>query len=396
MRGRLLKARLHVLSPIHIGCDDVYEPSHFVIDKKNNILINFDPLNFIKLLSPQEKQEITKISMGETVESILKIYEFISEKLALIKGIKKSINVDISSDLSMHYGKVLNPNNKNNRDKINNEINNFVINRTAFNPNNNLPYIPGSSLKGSFRTGYLNLISKNGTNNNFLDWKKNAEKIGEADKKGAEKFEKKNKQLEENLLGGRFDSDPFSMVKVSDFIPVENVKTRILYAVIKNKKMPNPKKAPRGPSQILEIIDEGSIFEGVININNPEYGQKIKKPIDLGNILNALNKFYKNDFKKESDEVLKKIDASLDSYNIYNNKYKGNFNRGCFVRIGRHSGAEAVTIEGVRKIKIMQKNGESPKYLEHTTRIWLASEESKPKTNKGLLPFGWAILEILE
>ena len=63
---------------------------------------------------------------------------------------------------------------------------------------------------------------------------------------------------------------------------------------------------------------------------------------------------------------------------------------------GRHSGAEAVTIEGVRKIKITQKTGEPPKYLEHTTRIWLASEESKPETNKALLPFGWAILEIFD
>lgn len=390
MDGRLLKARLHVLSPIHIGCDDVYEPTHFVIDKNNNILINFDPLNFIKSLSPLEKQEITEISMSGDVESILKIYEFISKKSASIKG----INVEISDALSKHYEKVLNLLKSNDKKNISNEINNFVINRTAFNPNNNLPYIPGSSLKGSFRTGYLNLISKNGTNNK---WKEKAAKIGETDERGAKEFAKNNKELEKDLLDGSFCSDPFSMIKISDFLPVKNnIKTKILYAVIKNKKIPNPKKAPRGPSQILEIIKEDSIFEGVININNPEYGSKIKKPIDLDDILKAMNKFYKDNFIRESAEVLKKIEASLDSYNIYNNKYKGKFPRGCFVRIGRHSGSEAVTVEGVRKIKINQKNGEPPKYLEHATRIWLASEESNPKTNKGLLPFGWAILEILE
>ena len=391
MRGRLLKARLHVLSPIHIGCDDVYEPTHFVINK--NKLINFDPLNFIKSLSPIEKQKITEISMKGDIESILKIYEFISKKSALIKG----INVEISDALSKHYEKVLNLLKSNDKKNISNEINNFVINRTAFNPNNNLPYIPGSSLKGSFRTGFLNWISKNGTNNKFSKWKEEAAKISETDEKAAKIFAKRNKELEENILDGSFYSDPFSMIKISDFLPVKDkIKTKILYAVIKNKKIQNPIKAPRGPYQILEIINEGSIFEGVININNPEDISKIKKPIDLDNILKALNKFYRADFKKENDEVLKKISASLDSYNIYNNKYKGKFPHGCFVRIGRHSGAEAVTVEGVRKIKINQKIDEPPKYLEHTTRIWLASEESKSETNKGLLPFGWAILEILE
>ncbi len=390
-----VKARLHVLSPIHIGCDDVYEPTHFVIDENKNILINFDPLNFIKSLSPLEKQKITEISMGGDIKSILKIYEFISKKLASIKG----INVEISSALSKHYKKVLNLLTSLKNDKnidIENEINKFVINRTAFNPNNNLPYIPGSSLKGSFRTGYLNWISKNGTNNNFSTWKEEAANIAETDDKKAEKFAGQNKRLEEDILGGSFYSDPFSMIKISDFLPVENIKTKILYAVIKNKTILNPKKAPRGPYQILEIINEGSIFEGVININNPEDSRKIEKPIDLDNILKAMNKFYRDNFIKENDEVLKKISANLGSYDIYNNKYKGKFKRGCFARIGRHSGAEAVTIERVRKIKIMQKGGEPAKYLDHSTRIWLASEESNPETNKKLLPFGWAILEILQ
>lgn len=65
------------------------------------------------------------------------------------------------------------------------------------------------------------------------------------------------------------------------------------------------------------------------------------------------------------------------------------------LRIGRHSGAEAVTIEGNRHIKIMRGKGQQPKYLDHTTTIWLASETSKPNTNNGLLPFGWAVMEVV-
>ncbi len=63
--------------------------------------------------------------------------------------------------------------------------------------------------------------------------------------------------------------------------------------------------------------------------------------------------------------------------------------------MGRHSGAECVTIEGNRHIKIMQRSGTPPKFLDHATTIWLASESSKPNTNSGLVPFGWAVMEIL-
>lgn len=65
-------------------------------------------------------------------------------------------------------------------------------------------------------------------------------------------------------------------------------------------------------------------------------------------------------------------------------------------RIGRHSGAEEMTIEGYRQIMIMQGKGQRPKYLDHATTIWLASETSKPGSNKNLTPFGWVVLEVVE
>jgi len=46
-----LRIRLHVLSPIHIGCDDIFEPTSFVIDENRNKLVEFDPADFIKHLT---------------------------------------------------------------------------------------------------------------------------------------------------------------------------------------------------------------------------------------------------------------------------------------------------------------------------------------------------------
>jgi len=75
---------------------------------------------------------------------------------------------------------------------------------------------------------------------------------------------------------------------------------------------------------------------------------------------------------------------------IYGNaRFKDRFkqNAAFLVRIGRHSGAEAVTIEGKRNIKIMQGKEKSPLWRNHSTTFWLASEEPRPKSNANLIPW---------
>jgi len=68
---------------------------------------------------------------------------------------------------------------------------------------------------------------------------------------------------------------------------------------------------------------------------------------------------------------------------------------GSLVRIGRHSGAESVTVEGQRQISIKQ----GPKKnvtLDHATTFWLAAETRAPKLKSHLLPFGWVALSAVE
>jgi len=65
------------------------------------------------------------------------------------------------------------------------------------------------------------------------------------------------------------------------------------------------------------------------------------------------------------------------------------------VRLGRHSGAEAVTIEGQRRITIRGKGGQKRISERGATTIWLASEKAQPDSNSILTPFGWALIEIL-
>jgi CRISPR-associated protein Csm5 len=186
------------------------------------------------------------------------------------------------------------------------------------------------------------------------------------------------------------------MVKVSDLLPLENVKSKILYAVNRKKKESDRASlAESGPTQIFESIQPCCVFEGTINIQAPAEDSGINLPVTEEKLKSAVNKFYIP--LLESDiKTLKTLDISVLLINEINSKFKGQINKTVFlIRLGRHSGAEAVTIEGNRHIKIMQGRNEKPKYLDHATTFWLASEESKPKNNNGLLPFGWAVMEVV-
>ena len=351
-----LKVKLHILSPVHIGCDDVYEPTSFVIDEKKKKLIEFDPLEFIKSLSAQDRKKFTDICMQGNITSIVNIYKFLSNRQ--IKGRE----VEIANELVTHYKKVRDlP--TNNEGRIKQELNQFTISRTAYNSHNNLPYIPGSSIKGAMRTGYLSQLA--------------------VEKKITGRRDKA-KDLETELLGGSFDRDPFRMVKVSDFLPVGEVKTKIVYAVNKKKKASNYEA--RGPFQVVEAVEKGSIFEGLINIETPEKMAGIDESIDIENLLKSINGFYNKTFEQEQ-KVLKEINAG-------SVKRDDAFLESTIIRIGRHSGAESVTIEGNRHIKIMKARREF-EFSDHATTLWLASETSKPTSNNGIIPFGWALLEII-
>jgi CRISPR-associated protein Csm5 len=364
-----LKIRLHVLSPIHIGCDDVYEPTNFVIDEQRKKLIEFDPMEFVKNLSPQQRNEFSELCSNENLVSI---YKFIDSYKDRVAGIRE---VNISQALINHYHDAL----KHNR------MNQFILNKTAFNPYDNTPYIPGSSFKGALRTAHLSTLASR-RNKPIVKFWETSQKLTSQDLSNPFfTYKQIGKQrlsnlLEKGLLGilnskEPFSDDPFRLIKVSDLLPSESIKTKIVYAANKSKTDPDRQtQAGKGDLyQMLEVIQPGSIFEGTISGNS------------IDNLLSNMNAFYRQNNKNELRNAPWLTDCG----------YKINMDELFLMRLGRHSGAEAVTIEDNRYIKIMQKRGTPEVYLDHATTLWLASEESKPKDNNGLIPFGWAMLEVL-
>ncbi len=124
------------------------------------------------------------------------------------------------------------------------------------------------------------------------------------------------------------------------------------------------------------------------------YTREIKKPVSPETLLRSLHDFYSRILEQE-EVAAREIKTGVSIAKRIRDKFDGGLGKSFFlIRIGRHSGAEAVTIEGNRSIKIMQGKGQPNKYLDHATTFWLASETSKPVSGDGLVPFGWAVLEI--
>lgn len=346
---------LRTASPIHIGCHDVYEPSGFIMDQQAKKLVVFDPIHFIAGLEDDDRKKFSDICRKGTISSILEIYKFFQGKSTFGR------TVHISDDFIDHYSETLSiPIGAERR--IQKELNRFSIERTAFKASDGRPYLPGSSIKGALRTAFLN-------------WMAERKKIPVPKGKSAAR------ELEKRLFdGGSFETDPFRLVKISDFMPVGNVKTRVIYAV--NEKKTTSQYQARGPYQILEVIEPGAIFFGQIKVEKPHPKSKIRFQIPVTDLQNGSKWFYLKEKQRENQE-LNGIDISSHAIEL-------NENDESLLRLGRHSGAESMTISSYRNIRIMTDKRHKPKYMDHATTIWLTSESRNPSHKKSLQPFGWA------
>jgi len=367
--------KIKVLTPVHIGCGEVYEPFSFAI--KDNKLLVFDMEQLLSALDEKTRREFSNICLMGTSDAIIKMYKFVRRNVAerkdiIEKGIVKK-TIDVTRALVEHYNSQIigtnQPAQRSYQSQQNRPFNNssrvisqFQIYRTFFDPNSELPIIPGSSVKGAIRTAVLN-ARKNEVANKTLRNYYYKDRFG--------KINYDAKKLESDILKyKKFQEDPFSLVRVSDFRPVGQPKVKVTYAINVKKSSGKP---GRGPYQIVEALLEGE-FEGTITILKYQKSseRRIDSPLSFEEIKGALKGFYGKELEREKKEM-EKTGIS----------YKAIQQPTIPIRIGRHSGAECVTIEGFRVIRIMGSNtpGATP------TTLWLASEDrSKPHN---AMPFGW-------
>ena len=366
-----IRLKLTAISPIHIGSGEVYEPTNFIID--NKILYKFKDEDFFMALPDITKKFFMEIVSEENrSDSFVRIHKLIKDNKEIAKSVAY-LKVKVTDGLQEKYdkrvGKISNIERKNK--KVFNKFEIQRIQRKQIKAKNGyvyIGYIVGSSLKGAISTAYQEYI-----------YKKEGEKALKS------KFQAIGRDIHKNI---------FKEFKVPDSM-VTKIGTNIGFALNKERfdydfnNHENNLKL----STYIEVINPNSEF--IVDIN---YGS-----LNIKEILESCNSHYLPIFKSilsnetnGKEEFINEYleDSFYDTYRHF--KLKDNQ---YLIRVGKHSGARAVTIDGLREIKSkISGGGRSRKpnkweTLEEETTSWLFGEN--PNKNSGLLPFGWLLCEVI-
>jgi hypothetical protein len=155
------------------------------------------------------------------------------------------------------------------------------------------------------------------------------------------------------------------------------LKTRIVYGINVKK---NAADNAKGPPQMLEAVLPGAVFSGRITLRPSPQGSAIRSPFTWDQIEAAAQTFFSGEQQREASEM-----AGIGIPSLTDGLTKSEL----LLRVGRHCGAECLTIAGHRQICTNPRNSSS----DHATTLWLAGENARPRDISALIPFGWVNLQ---
>ncbi len=407
------------LSPVHIGTGEDYEPTNYVME--DEILFAFTSEALSDWLLPSQRQELLNLVMHPArrpEELIQKVQGFFYHHRKLFAAISTR-QVPVSPGVfKLYQSRVGQTANRESGGR--GVINQLAIERTFFNPFDQQPVIPGSSIKGAIRTALLDDVNGGKAltqrERTFLQDKRPSEraKANEALQERLFKYRREVEGTSKKLL----QCDPMRLVQVADTsyqfpgpfsseirFAVDRKKKEIL----KNGKLVQSQAEARNLYQLLECLPPRyrSFKSALVIFDLGEIDHVHKTPAKelrwkVMDLAAACNCFYR---KRLADElkILKQrrylnpswerlAEAILDG-DLAKRLKEG---KAFLLRVGRHSGAESVTLDGVRSIKILEGKGADGKqrysYQPEAKTIWLAASDAKAQSD--LLPFGWVLVEI--
>ncbi len=345
MKFKTFNIYLKVISPIHIGSGEDYEPYHYVV--KDGYMYLIDEDKYSEFLTEKGKfDEFLKVCDSG---NLIKIRGFIFKNFEEKTSYRK---IKVSKEFEQMYLKNINST----ENVSSNVINRLVAKRHISNSLTGNPIISGSAIKGAIRTAILDFLAK---------------KRPKTEDKRMLNDRWSDRKLQAYLLGFDFKnvkSDPLKFFKVSDFTLIKG-KTIIDKVVNIKGFSSNNEKVP----QFLELVSPNSIFEGTISIekNFVLKGEEQSEKVTYDFLKKVCNSHYKQDvFEKEANwfkypDFLPELSESI------------------LLKIGMHTGAYAMTIENYRDITL--KFGEKKKYHQkRQTTTWKAEDVN--------MPLGWALL----
>jgi CRISPR-associated protein Csm5 len=366
------------LTPIHIGCGEDFEPTNYVIDE--GVLYPFEAAALP--LDEAERRLLLQSANRPGIDAILAVQQFFHGKRSDCRRISR-FGIPVATGIAHWYedriGRVVQREEGGRR--IGNELG---IERTAHHPYTGIPYLPGSSLKGSARTGWLNEVDQ----------------VPRGSRDPANRPAENASMLEQEILGGSFASDPFRLVEFADAAGAD-LRSRVVFAVDRRKRL-----RPDGKEKDLAVAREaiaGGQFravQGEVRFKarpaspDPRHAPRAEKCIgDFAALARACNRFYRRRLEADIEvlaalgeaqwagafkSLIAALDTALDD------------GHAMLLRVGRHSGAESVTLDRHRWLRIMEGRGKAH-WARDATTIWFAADREDSRA--GLRPFGWLLLE---
>jgi CRISPR-associated protein Csm5 len=374
-----VEIRLSTLSPVHIGCGEDYEPTGFVI--QNGALYHFDPS--IADLPPNDRKTLLGLVESPRID-MPAVRRFFKDRSQHFLPHATRI-VPVTPAVEASYQKSFTDQQARNDAKL-------EIDRTFYNPFDGQPVVPGSSIKGAIRTAVLDALNADSD----ATWQA-----------------KQHMAMQKALMGGSFHTDPLRLFKVSDarYRTPNRVGSKILFAVSRRKKTKvlngRPDDQGKGiptykeclPERRYHAFDLTLDFAGVIARERDKQPSAEKVLLrGFKEMAKICNHFYgwqlvadikllqERGFADEAwaAPLLKALQTGDLRQRLENGQ-------ACLLRVGRHSGAVSMTLNGLRQIKIMQAKGTLPAYENDTRQIWLAADQKD--ATRDMLPFGWVLLE---
>ncbi|HDK7159186.1 type III-A CRISPR-associated RAMP protein Csm5 [Clostridium botulinum] len=315
----ILNLKGQVLTPVHIGCGKKYSPYLDIIKNENKITVLDEEKIIEKLvLNDEIFEEYINILKNKSPNAIEK-YNIIN----ILKNNKIEIGEVKKYDLI-----------------CGNSFNNLIdVNQSI--KTKGIPYIPGSSIKGSIRTALIyNKLLKNG-----IDFGKIKEISNLKNKYycylGQDIFRQNDKLIYDDIMKNL-------LVRDTDIISNNEVKVYLCRAI-----------------NLYESIKNGNISTSVKSLNECiQKDTKITFSIIIKNSLiskeelyNNINNFYEKILLKEIQEIEKlKLNVIISQYKLLLNEINEfrKYNNGFILRIGGMKGIFSNTIDSILSEKELE------------------------------------------
>lgn len=401
-----LRLDVTTLGPVHIGTGAEMDPTNYVIDAESDALFEFPPDALAAVLDEKGRRTLLGLVSGSINKyTIPRIQKFIHDRhtaLAAYATRAARTSAGVKTLYEERIGDIA--------QRETGAVNQLEIEKTFTDSGTGAPYLPGSSLKGAIRTALLNRI--------------NAGRKLTGEEKSLARREERSRKLQQRLFQYRdFAADPMRLVHLADAGWTDEernggvaAETAITFAVNRRKRRivkdgveVRSQAERKGLHQLLEVVPPlcWRGFRGQLTLHGVGMEREALREHawpqirwTSSKIAEACNAFYLRDFDEETEALGEREFLDKRWYRAVRELMDGGLrdllasNRAFLLRVGRHSGAESLTLDGVRDIQIMTPQGQPSRWEDEATTWWLASNRIDAST--GLLPFGWLLVEVTE